>query len=185
MGSSDRVPTTPTWWNRLRQTSEARPWLRWLVDAAVLFAIVVAVGVWQTRAHVKGGPLPNASMPTLAGDAFDLGSLQGKPTLLAFWAPWCSVCESESSNISWVRRLAGQRANVVSIATAYEDSAHVERYVRRNDVDYPVLLDVSQMASALRVTSFPTVYFLDEAGHIKGSAVGYTTTLGLLLRTLW
>jgi thiol-disulfide isomerase/thioredoxin len=170
---------------RLKRAVDSRPWLRWLFDGVLLLAIVVGVGLWQTRAHVKGGAVPAVTLRALSGEPMATASWAGKPTLLAFWAPWCGVCETESRNLGWVRSLAGSRANVISVATAWEAEGQVRAYVERNGVDYPVLLDETGLADALKVTSFPTVYFLDETGHIKGSVVGYTTTAGLLLRTLW
>lgn len=170
---------------RWKAAYDSRAWLRWLVDGGLLLAIVVGVGIWQTRAHVSGGPVPALTLRTLSGETISTASFTGKPTLLAFWAPWCSVCETESRNVGWARALAGERARVLSVATAFQRTEQVTAYVQRNGVDYPVLLDEAGLADAMNVTSFPTVYFVDEAGKVKGSVVGYTTTLGLLLRTLW
>ncbi|MCA2978104.1 MAG: TlpA family protein disulfide reductase [Myxococcaceae bacterium] len=170
---------------RLKRAFDASPWLQRAFDALVLVAIVVGVGLWQTRAHVRGVAVPAVTLPSLDGATVSTASLSGKPTLLAFWAPWCGVCESESRNLGWARGLAGDRANVVSVATAYDEVGQVRAYVQRNGVDYPVLLDEAGLAEALQVASFPTVYFLDAQGRIKGSVVGYTTTAGLLLRLLW
>jgi thioredoxin-related protein len=103
---------------------------------------------------------------------------------VAFWAPWCTVCGVESQNLSWVRRLAGTRANVVSVAAAYENLDQVRAYARQHEVDYPVLLGDDALVRAFRVDAFPTVYFLDADGRVLRSATGYTTTLGLLAR-LW
>lgn len=80
---------------------------------------------------------------------------------------------------------AGSRARVVSVALAYQDRGQVERYVHENDVDYPVWFGNDELAARLNINSFPTVYFVDREGRISGSAVGYTTTLGLLFRLWW
>lgn len=171
---------------RLKAAYDRRASLRWAVDLALLALIITGVGLWQTRAHVHGGPVPPFALATLDGTAtVSAKSLEGKPTLLAFWAPWCDVCAVESKNLGWVQRLAGARANVISVATSFESPQQVSAYTERNGVDYPVLLDDGTLATSLKVSSFPTVYFLDEAGQVKGSVVGYTTTGGLLLRTLW
>jgi thiol-disulfide isomerase/thioredoxin len=182
------TPSTPPPTSRLRrwkQAYDSRPWLRWVVDGVLLVSIVAGVGLWQTRAHVRGVVVPAVTLRSLTGAPVATASLSGKPTLLAFWAPWCTVCETESRNLGWARSLVGDRANVVSVATAFEAEGQVQAYVQRNGVDYPVLLDEAGLADSLKVNSFPTVFFLDETGRIKGSVVGYTTTAGLVLRTVW
>jgi thiol-disulfide isomerase/thioredoxin len=167
-------------WHELRK----RRWVRWTLDVSIFVLIVAAVGIWQTRGHVSG-PAPAFSLQTLAGQTVSLESLKGKPVLLAFWAPWCGVCKMESKNFSWVKSLAGDRVHVLSVASAWEDVSEVQGYVAQNAVDYPVLLDVEQLSTKFRVEAFPTVYFLDSQGNVKRSAVGYTTTAGLILRLLF
>jgi thiol-disulfide isomerase/thioredoxin len=125
------------------------------------------------------------SLQRLDGPPVHSTDLVGKPTLIAFWTPWCPVCKVESRNLSWAQRLVGDRARVLSIATGYDDVGAVRRYVRDHGVDYPVLLGGDDQARDFHVQAFPTVYFLDAQGRVKGSSVGYTTTLGLLARLLW
>ncbi len=127
---------------------------------------------------------PAAVLETLDGGSVALDSLRGKPVLLAFWAPWCTVCAAESQNLSWVRRMVGDRAHVISVAVSFEDVAQVRAYVRDHGVDYPVLLGDDALLRAFRIEAFPTAYFLDAQGKIHRSASGYTTTLGLLARLM-
>ena len=81
-------------------------------------------------------------------------------------------------------RLVGDRAHVVTVASAYENVEEVRAYLRARGADYPVLLADADWVARFGVTAYPTVYFLDTGGKVQKSAVGYTTTLGLLLR-LW
>jgi thiol-disulfide isomerase/thioredoxin len=166
---------------RFRALRQKR-WFRYGVDAAVLVAALLAIGAWQTRGHLDRGAAPELALPSLSGEAVAPASLRGKPTLVAIWAPWCSVCKAASGNLGWVERIAGDRARVVSVAAAFEDEGEVRAYVREQGLSHPVLLADDAAARALRVGAFPTYYFLDEEGRVKGSATGYTTTLGMLAR---
>ncbi len=160
-----------------------RRWFRWTRDLLVLAALLLAIGAWQARHHVRGAP-PEAALRTLEGTPTSLAALRGKPTMVAFWAPWCGVCGAQSGNVGLAMRLAGDRARVVSVATAFEDVAEVRAYMAKHGVTYPVLLGGDEVVRAFRVEAYPTLYFLDAEGRITGSATGYTTTAGMLARLL-
>lgn len=162
-----------------------RRWFRWAVDLGVLLAVVFAIGLWQTRGLLARGAAVELSLPTSSGQQVSLASLRGKPVLVSLWAPWCGVCEQVSPNVSRVRRWVGDRAHVVSIAAGWQEVRQVEAFVREHQVDYPVLLGGERELEQFRLGAFPTIYFLDAEGRVKGAVVGYTTTLGLLARLLW
>jgi thiol-disulfide isomerase/thioredoxin len=171
----------------LTSTTGSRPrrFLTLLRDALLLLAVVAAVGLWQTRGLLASGTAPALSLRALDGQPASLAALRGKPALVAFWAPWCGVCSAQSDNLSRVRRWAGDRAHVVSVAAAYGDEAEVRKHVADKGIDYPVWLGGDEAAPAFRVEVYPTIYFLDAEGRVKGSVAGYTTTLGMLARLLW
>lgn len=157
---------------------------RWTVDLTVMLGIVLVIGAFQTRNHPRGAA-PGYTFTTLEQAPVTLSSLAGKPTLLAVWAPWCGVCKAESDNVSRARAWLGARANVVSVATAFNDVSEVRQYMSAQGVDYPVLLAEEDFQRVMHVEGFPTVFVLDSQGRIVSSVQGYTTTLGLVFRALW
>jgi peroxiredoxin len=170
---------------RWRPLRERPTWVRWGVDGLVLLLVAAAVMTWQTRRLPSAGtPAPAFSLRTREGGAVSLESLRGKPVALTFWAPWCTVCKAESSNLSALKRRVGGRAHVLSVAVAWEDVEEVRRFAREQEVDYPVLLGDDALQRAYRVDTFPTTLFLSPEGRVTRAAVGYTTQVGLLWR-LW
>jgi len=176
-------PTAPARWLAAYLALCDRRWFRWTRDLLVLAALLLAIGAWQARGHVRGPP-PEVALRTLEGAPASLASLRGKPAMVAFWAPWCGVCGAQSRNVGWARRLAGDRARVISIATSFEDVAQVQAYMTDHGVEYPVLLGGDDAVKAFKVEAYPTLYFLDAEGRITGSVAGYTTTAGMLARLL-
>ena len=181
---SGAQPPPGSWRARLARLEERR-WFRWGGEALVVLGVVLAIGLIQTRHHLGGGERPAATFKTLDGTTVTLESLRGKPVALAFWAPWCAVCAAQSGNLSRVARWAGDRGRVVSVASAYGDVSEVRAYMKEHQVAYPVLLGDDETVRAFHVEAYPTVYFLDAEGRIKGSVAGYTTTGGLLARLLF
>lgn len=173
-GVSDDSKTTPRW----------RSWLKEFLVFAVILGAIFAYQTWN---HVgSGDPAPAFDLPVLdADEPVSTASLRGKPTLVYFWAPWCGVCGATSENVTAVRRFVGDSANVVGVALSYRTLDELRAFHRDNDADYPVLLGTNDEMSAYSITSFPTFYVLDADGHVRSSAVGYTTTVGLLARLWW
>ncbi len=174
----------PTMLERARTLYREKRWVRWTVELGVVLLLVTAVGAWQARHHPRGAA-PAYVFSTLEQQEVSLASLAGKPTLLAVWAPWCGVCKAESDNVGRAHRWLGERVNVVSVATAFQDVSQVRGYIQAQGVDYPVLLARDDFAEVMRIEAFPTLFVLDAQGRIVSSAQGYVTTLGLLWRALW
>ena len=151
----------------------------------MLALIVLGLGAWQTRNLLARGTPVDLELPTLAGAPISFAALRGKPVLVSFWAPWCGVCKELSPNIGRVRGWMGDRAHVVSVATAYQTVDQVQAFASAQKLDYPVMLGTELELRRFQVNAFPTLYFLDAEGRVKAHAVGYTTSLGLLWRLWW
>ena len=163
-----------------------RNWKLWLRNGLLILTIVIAVTAWQGRNLVpKQTPAPSFRLPALSGPPVALEDLRGRRVLLFFFAPWCKVCDLSISNLNWVRRFWGSESiSIFAVALYYNELQSVEAFLERNTLDVPVLLGTPELSNSYRINAFPTVYVINKSGNIDSSTVGYSTTLGLLWRTL-
>ncbi len=53
---------------------------------------------------------------TVSGSRLDAATLAGKPTVLWFWAPWCTVCRAEGPDVAAVAKELGGDVQIVGVA---------------------------------------------------------------------
>jgi peroxiredoxin len=166
---------------QVRAFYREKKWFRWAVEGFLALGLVTAVSAYQTRGNLKSVPLPPLHLTALDGTVVSVDSFKGKSTLLYVWAPWCGVCATQKSTIETVHKWVSPGSNVISLATSFDSVESVKQ--KALGLETPLLLD-ERADSDLHVTGFPTLYFVDAKGVIQNSAVGYTTSVGILFR-LW
>jgi thiol-disulfide isomerase/thioredoxin len=116
----------------------------------------------------------------LSGEPVQLPDAKG-PTLVHFWATWCSICRLEKGSIDSI----ATDHRVVAIASQSGTRHEVAEHVEKNGITVPVLVDESgELARKFGVKAFPTSFVVDAQGNIVDIEVGYTTEWGLRWR-LW
>jgi peroxiredoxin len=150
----------------------------------VILGLVVALGAFQTRRHLRARVAPDFALSELSGGRVALADFRGKKVLLHFFATWCGVCRLELPSL---RGLAQHLAPDEALVAVVEDSTDVEavrRFAREHELTYPILLGSPEVLHAYRVSAFPTNYFVNGDGTISGSTVGLSTRLGMATH-LW
>jgi len=105
-----------------------------------------------------------------------------KPVLIHFWATWCPVCKLEASNINFLSKYF----NVLTIAVKSGDDQEIQKYLDEHNYKYKVINDTNGIISSkFKISGFPTTFIYDKNKKLAFSEVGYTSTLGLLLRLWW
>lgn len=165
----------------------------WLTDLVIAIVVVSGVFWFQTRHLVGSGePAPSFSLTRLETSlplkgipnesTIDNGALKGKPTVIVFWAPWCSVCGAEASSVSSLVKSIGDDVHVTTIALDYQDLNSVQNFVTKNNLEAPVLLGTQETAQSFKINTFPTIYMLDDEGKVLSNTVGFTTEWGIRAR---
>ncbi len=162
-----------------------RRWLSWLLQAGVVVLIYVGASTWRTHSLLPTDgtvQAPDLRLQNLDGTRFDLRDLQGKRVQVHFWATWCTVCRQEFGALNAVYENLGQDEAMVSIVADSEDPGAIAQFVKEHGIKYPVLLGSPDVMRAYRIEAFPTNYYLDTQGRIRGTDVGMSTRWGMSKR---
>ncbi|ARO13763.1 thiol:disulfide interchange protein tlpA [Ketogulonicigenium robustum] len=109
------------------------------------------------------------------GDTMSLADLQGKVTVLNFWATWCAPCRVEMPTLSALQtQLGGDDFQVVTIATGRNDRDGMERFFDEIGVDNLDLHTDPRQALArdMGVMGLPVTVILDREGREVARLMG-------------
>jgi cytochrome c biogenesis protein CcmG/thiol:disulfide interchange protein DsbE len=120
-------------------------------------------------------PAPIFSLPDLSGAMVNLDDYLGKNVILNFWATWCIPCKEEMPVLQAYGLEHPDAVVVLGIAVGdSEDSARI--FTDEVKVGYPILIDETGVVGlTYHVIGYPTTYFIDAAGIIRGKYTGLLT----------
>jgi cytochrome c biogenesis protein CcmG, thiol:disulfide interchange protein DsbE len=124
-------------------------------------------------APVVGATVPTFALARIDGERVDMRDLLGAPLVLNFWATWCEPCRIEMPLLQ-SRYAAGQKAGLRVLAINFDEPEDVvSGFVKGLDLTYDILLDPGAYVQGLyRVRGYPTTFFVDARGVIRGHKVG-------------
>ena len=112
---------------------------------------------------------------TLAGSELDASTLAGKPVVLWFWTPWCTICRAEAPDVAAVAAdLQGQVALIgVPGRGPVADMRSFVRDTGTGDLQHLVDVDGS-LWQRFGVVSQPSFAFVGADGSVElfGGALG-------------
>ena len=122
-------------------------------------------------------PAPDFTVYDAEGNGITLSALMdGKPTVLNFWASWCGPCRSEMPHIQEAyERLGGEVSFVMINMTdgQRETQESAEEYMAESGWTFPIYFDSDyDAAMTYGAYSLPQTYFIDAEGHLIAAARG-------------
>ena len=153
-----------------------------VLEALAIIVVVVVVQLWQSRG-LPEGPAPALAGVGLDGKPLDLAAVvrgvNGKPTLVVFWATWCPVCKAEDGNIQSI----SADYPVLSVAM---QSENVAKHLQERGLTFATIDDRdAALSTAWKVRGVPAHFIVDGTGNVRFRVVGYATTWGLRARLWW
>ena len=121
-----------------------------------------------------GEPAGEFELTDLAGAPVSLSAMRGKVVLLTFWATWCGACRGELPNLEALyKNLKSRNDFMVLTINIDQRSESVLPFVRKNDYEFPVLLDAdNRVSGAYDVRGIPANFIIDRKGKIVWDCAG-------------
>ncbi|HEU5116055.1 MAG TPA: TlpA disulfide reductase family protein, partial [Isosphaeraceae bacterium] len=108
----------------------------------------------------------------LDGKQVDFARFRGKTLFLNVWATWCGPCVAEMPSIANLvtnSKLSDVEFLCVSVD---EDPATVERFLKREKLDVPVAVAVSEPPPGLQTEGIPATFLIGPDGTILAQEIG-------------
>ena len=136
--------------------------------AVLLSAALALSGCSQDRA-------PESSFVLLDGSRISTAQLQGKVTLVNFWATSCTTCVAEMPELVATHdKYKGRGYDTLAVAMSYDPPAYVVNFTESRKLPFKVAIDnTGAHAKAWGdVKLTPTTYLLNKRGEIVKRYVG-------------
>jgi len=120
-------------------------------------------------------------LPTTVGETVALTSNQN--TVIYFFAPWCQICHASIDNLQSVFQ-RNQQLNVIAVALDFMDQEEVEKFVAKHQLTFPIAYGNEEVKQAYKIAAYPSYYVINEQNIVIAKSMGYSTEIGLYLRSL-
>lgn len=120
----------------------------------------------------EGEPIPDFTLVSADGSAFQASDLAGRALLLNFWATWCGPCRHE---IPILLQAQAQHADALLVLAinVKEHRSQVEAFAQELDMRLPIVLDADgAVVDLFQVRGYPTSVFVDAAGRLVATWQG-------------
>ncbi len=160
-----------------------------LVAGAVTAAFALVLGACGGPDATGAGAATPTSSGAASGNASDFTArdsegktirladyLGKKAIVLNFWATWCEPCIAEFPHLRKIQDANKDRLQIIGVAMDGPESvANVPAFAKRNQINFPVLLDEDSHVAAMYnpKKSAPLSVLIDKQGRITNIREGY------------
>jgi peroxiredoxin len=125
------------------------------------------------HAYAKPIPAPDFSLENIQGKMVDIRDHRGQVTLINFWATWCPNCRKENSCFEKLSTQYSAKGLVLFRIDSKESREAVEKYLEKESLNVPVLLDkTGKVGRLFGLWAHPTSYLIDRQGMVRYRSVG-------------
>jgi peroxiredoxin len=155
------------------------------IQAVVFLAIFQALTMFRESDMLSSGEQitpQTVLLETLDDKTIELANFN-KTTIIYFFAPWCQICHISISNLQETYE-KNQQINVIAIALDYVDKKEVFEFSSQHQLTFPIALGTEQIKHQFKIEGYPSYYVIDDKNTVIAKSMGYSSEIGLFLRTL-
>ncbi len=145
---------------------------KWLLVLALVIALTALIFVALSSNQKR---VPDFSLRTLNNKQITQQDLQGKVTLVNFWATTCPGCVAEMPMLqeTW-QKFSSEGYQTLAVAMSYDPEPQVRKFVEKNKLPFITGLDkdgrIADAFGGIQLT--PTSVLVDKKGKIIRTIVG-------------
>lgn len=166
---------------RRRQAQRKTLLTRIAIGAGVaVLAVVFVLSLGEGDTAVGSTDTDGWDLPDLDGDGrVALADFEGKPTVAAFFANWCTICQRELPGFAQLSAIVDDQVNFVGINTMNNGSGLP--FAQQMGISHwPLARDIGQQDGRQLATNFgargsPTTVLYDEDGNVVDVTLGALT----------
>ena len=150
-----------------------------LCSLAIVLSVLFSGASCQAQGfygpQLVGQKAPAATVQKLDGSSADLLSvINGKPSVVAFWATWCPHCREQLAVIHQKKETLKAQGIVVVLVNVGEGARVVQKFLDGKGYDADVFLDGdSQAADVYQVVGIPTIVLVGKDGIVRDVQYGF------------
>lgn len=112
----------------------------------------------------------NWNLKSLNENSTDLNEAEGKVIIINVWATWCPPCIAEMPSFQELYDDYGRKVDFYFVSS--EEAEKLQKFLKKNDYDFPVYQPASSPPELLQATSLPTTYVISREGEIVVEKTG-------------
>ena len=145
-----------------------KEWLKIRIGglALILAGVNAAAAGWEA-----GMEVPSLDEYSLSGDA---PSLEGKVTLIDFWASWCAPCKAAFPEMEKLHKEFGDKGFQIIAVSVDQKERSMQQFLDRRKPSFTTVHDASQkLVEEAGIQVMPTSFMIDKKGVIRFAHEGW------------
>ena len=145
-----------------------KEWLKIMIGglALLLASVNAAAAGWEA-----GMDVPSLDEYSLIGDA---PSLEGKVTLIDFWASWCAPCKAAFPEMDKLYQEFGDEGFQIIAVSVDQKERAMQQFLDRRKPSFKTVHDASQkLVEKAGIQVMPTSFMIDKKGVIRFAHEGW------------